>query len=146
MRRALLVIAAIASTACLDVVSPGEEERLRDAERKWDRANITDYTYQMRTSCFCPPEIHLWAIVRVREDRVVSATSLDGAPLAGFDLASRLTVDEMFALAHARYDWLDDIDFDFDETLGYPLRIEHITKRNVADGGAVYEARNLTPE
>ena len=146
MRRTLLIPAVLALTACLDVISPGEERTLRDAERKWDRANITNYTYEMRTGCFCPPEIHEWAIVRVRDRQVVSATTLDGTPLAGFDLASRLTVEELFGIAHSRHDWLDDIDFDFNEELGYPVRIELISKRNIADAGAVYEARNLTPE
>ena len=145
MLRFLSVAVLLSLTACINVVTPGESQELREAERRWEQANIDDYTFQMRMSCFCPPEMLEWAIVEVRDGVIVSAKSVDGKPFTDWGLSSRKTVEELFAEAHARYDWLADIDFEFDETYGYPLVIEHRSKRNIADAGAVYEARNLVP-
>ncbi len=145
MRRILFVLAAIASTACAGIMSPREAEQLRDAEQRWERAGIRDYTFEMRTSCFCPTEILAWAVVHVRDGQVAAAYSLDGTPLSGFDLDSRKTVEELFAVARAKHEHIADIDFEFDEELGYPLRIRLEEKRNVADASATYEARNLVP-
>lgn len=145
MHRILFVLAALASTACGGLLSPREAEQLREAERRWERAGIRDYTFEMRTSCFCPQEVIEWAVVDVRDGRVVAARSLDGAPLAGFGLTSRKTVEELFAIARSRPDYIAGIDFEFHEELGYPLRISLQEKKNVADASATYEARNLVP-
>ena len=144
--RLTLLVAVIASIGCAGLITAGEEERLRDAERRWAAAGIRDYTFEMRTSCFCPTEIIQWAVVTVRDGQVVAAHSLDGAPLAAFDLASRKTVEELFAIARSKPDYIGDIDFEFDDELGYPLRISLQEKKNVADASATYEARNLVPE
>ena len=145
MHRVLLVVVALLSSGCVSVVSPGEAEQLRAAERRWEAANIRNYSYQMRTSCFCGTEVIDWAVVEVRNGEVISAKSIDGTPLSGVALTSRLTVEELFERARARHDWLGNIDFEFDETLGYPLSVRHVAKRNIADADATYEARNLVP-
>lgn len=145
MRRTLFILAAIASSACVGIMTPREAEQLREAERRWERAGIRDYTFETRTSCFCPSEIMAWAVVHVRDAEIVAAYSLDGSPLSGFDLASRKTVEELFAVARAEHEHIADIDFEFDDDLGYPLRIRLQEKKNVADASATYEARNLVP-
>ena len=145
MNRPLSVAVLLSLAACINVVSPGESEKLREAERRWEQTGIDDYIFEMRTSCFCPPEMHEWAVVEVRDGVIVSATRLDGTPFTDWGLTSRKTVAELFEEAHARYDWLADIDFEFDDTYGYPLTIQHKSKRNIADAGATYEARNLVP-
>jgi hypothetical protein len=145
MKRVLLIAALFSASACIDPLTPSESKRLREAEDRWERSGIRHYEYQTRTSCFCPPEMSEWAIVTVRDEVVVSAVTLDGTPLTGWGLTSRKTVEELFAVARAKDDWIADIDLEFDETYGYPLFVRHESKRNVADAGAVYEARNLMP-
>ena len=141
-----LLIAALAAGGCLNPLSPRESQELRRAEAKWESKNIHDYTFEMRTSCFCGSEVHEWAIVEVRDDQIVSARSLDGDPLTGFALSSRKTVDQLFDAAKAdRFDWVADIDFTFDSELGYPLEINFESKPNIADAGLTYQARNLQP-
>jgi hypothetical protein len=143
MKWSAALFPVLALTACLGVLDPGESRQLREAEERWEAAGIDDYTFEMRTSCFCPPEIYEWAVVEVRDGVVVGAKTLDGEPLASWGLTSRKTVEQLFDVAHGGEDWIEDIDFQFDEELGYPRRIELISSRNVADAGAVYEARNL---
>lgn len=138
-----VLLATFALTGCLNSLDPWERNEFRHAERKWDAAGIDDYRYEMRTSCFCPPEYHEWAVVEVRNDQVVSARSLDGTPVSSFSLASRKTVNELFDAVRIDHEWVGDVTFDFDRDLGYPLRISIDGKKNVADAGVVYEARNL---
>ena len=142
----LAVVGALGVSGCINPVAPSEERALRRAEERWRAAGIHDYTFEMRTSCFCGPEVIEWAIVEVRNDRVVSARLLDGTPLTSYGLDSRKSVDELFALAKRKPEsWVADIDFVFDPELGYPVQIIFESKRNIADAGAVYEARNLRP-
>lgn len=139
----IVLLATFALTGCLNSLDPWERNEFRLAERRWTAAGIDDYTYEMRTSCFCPPEYHEWAVVEVRNNQVVSARSLDGMPVSGFSLASRKTVDELFDAVRMKHEWVGDVTYDFDRDLGYPLRISIGAKKNVADAGVVYEARNL---
>ena len=139
----IVLLAALTFIGCTNSLDPWERNEFRLAERKWNAADIEDYRYEMRTSCFCPPEDHEWAVVEVRNNQVVSAHSLDGTPVTGYSLASRKTVDELFAAVRIDHEWVGDVTFDFDRELGYPLRISIEGKKNVADAGVVYEARNL---
>ena len=141
MRIVLSLVFAL--TGCLNSLDPWERNEFRLAERKWDAAGIDDYRYEMRTSCFCPPEYYEWAGVEVRNNQGVSAHSLEGTPVSGFSLASRKPVDELFDAVRMDHEWIDDVTFDFDRDLGYPLLISIGAKKNVADAGVVYEARNL---
>lgn len=140
-----LVALLFLTIGCAGVVDPFEAEQLHRAQSRWESKEIHDYTYEMRTSCFCGQEVIEWAVIEVRNDQIVSARTLTGEPLTGFGLSSRKTVDGLFEVAKQRPDWLANIDFDFDSELGYPLRISLESKRNIADAGATYEARNLKP-
>ena len=139
----IVLLAVLALTGCLNSLDPWERNEFRLAERKWNAAGIDDYRYEMRTNCFCPPEYHEWAVVEVRNNQVVSARSSDGTPVSAFSLASRKTVDELFDAVRIDHEWVGDVSFDFDRDLGYPLLISIGAKKNVADAGVVYEARNL---
>lgn len=125
-------------------LAPSEREALRRAESRWAAAGIDHYTFEMRTGCFCPPEIYEWAVVEVQDDRIVSATSLTGQPLSGYGLTSRKTVQQMFdTVREERPDWVEDIDVQFDTELGFPVKVSFESGPNIADAGFVLEARNL---
>ena len=157
MRRSHLVVRAVLAVSipaclslpvsgCSNALVPRELHQLAQAESRWKSRNIQDYTFEMRTGCFCPPEVNEWAVVDVRNGQIVSARSLTGTLFTGFALTSRKTVQQLFDAARPPYgDWVGDVDFQFDAQLGYPLRVNLISKPNIADAGAVYEARNLKP-
>lgn len=148
IRRRWLLIACLALVqgGCTSSVGPLSLKQLAQAESRWKSRNIQSYDYEMRTGCFCPPEVTEWAVVEVRNGQIVSARSLTGIPLTGFALTSRKTVEQLFKAARPPYeDWVGSVDFDFDAELGYPLRVNLSSKPNIADAGAVYEARNLKP-
>ena len=142
----LALVPVLAVSGCLNPLAPSEERALRRAEERWRAAGIHNYTFEMRTSCFCGPEVIEWAIVEVRNDQVVSARLLDGTPLNSYGLESRKSVNELFDIAKRKPEsWVADIDVSFDSELGYPVQIVFESKPNIADAGAVYEARNLRP-
>jgi hypothetical protein len=133
-------------SGCTNSLGPSDLRKLAQAESRWKSKHIQSYTFEMRTSCFCPVEVNEWAVVEVRNGEIVTARSLTGTPLTGFALSSRKTVEQLFDAARPPYeDWLGGVDFDFDAELGYPLRVSLIGKPNIADAGVVYDARNLKP-
>jgi hypothetical protein len=143
-RYILLGYASLSIIGCSNALAPGELHRLAQAQSRWKSRNIQHYTFEMRTGCFCPPEVNEWGVVEVRNGHIVSARTLAGTPLTGFGLSSRKTVEQLFEAAKPPYaDWVGDVDFDFDGQLGYPLRVDLTSKPNIADAGVVYEARNL---
>ena len=145
-RYIILAYASLSVAGCATTSGPHSLRNLLQAESRWKSRNIENYTFEMRTSCFCPPEVTEWAVVEVRNGQVVSARSLTGTSFTGFALTSRKTVEQLFAAAKPPYeDWVADVDFDFDAQLSYPLRVSLTSKPNILDAGAVYEARNLKP-
>ena len=145
-RFVLLAYTSLSVVACSNALVPGELHQLAQAESRWKSRNIQSYEYEMRTGCFCPPEVTEWAVVEVRNGQIVSARSLAGTPLTGFALTSRKTVEQLFKAARPPYeDWVGSVDFDFDAELGFPVRVNLSSKPNILDAGAVYEARNLRP-
>ena len=144
MIRGTVIYAFLAIAACSNSIGPLALRQLAQAESRWKSRGIQDYTFEMRTSCFCPPEITEWAVVEVRDGKIVSARTLTGTPLTGISLDSRKTVEELFDAARPPYqEWVGDVEFDFHTELGYPLRVNLMGKRNIADAGTLYEARNL---
>ena len=79
----IVLLAALTLIGCTNSLDPWERNEFRLAERKWNAAGIEDYRYEMRTSCFCPPEDHEWAVVEVRNNQVVSARGRSGSALRG---------------------------------------------------------------
>ncbi|HVF40395.1 MAG TPA: DUF6174 domain-containing protein [Gemmatimonadaceae bacterium] len=143
-RRILPVFIWMIFAGCINPFGSREERELDRAAALWRSKNITSYTFEMRTSCFCPPEINEWAIVDVRNGQIVGARSLTGTPLTGIALTSRKTVDQLFEAGRPPHEqWVDHIEFDYDPQLGYPTRLVLEGKRNIADAGVAYEARNL---
>ena len=145
-RNHVLLVALLIGLAGCNPFGVSEEDELADAEKLWERSNIRDYSFEMRTSCFCPPEIIEWARVTVQNRAIVSVTSLTGTPLSGNARDSRKTVDQLFAAVKPPLpDWVDRVDFNFDPQYGYPVSLRLESRKDVLDAGIIYEARNLQP-
>jgi hypothetical protein len=142
----VLLAALVIGLAGCNPFGVSEEDELADAERDWKRSNIRAYSFEMRTSCFCPPEVTDWARVTVQDGAIVAATSLTGAPLSGIARDSRKSVDQLFDSVKRPYpDWVDRVDFTFDPLYRYPVKLQLESRKNISDAGIIYEARNLQP-
>jgi len=150
MRRLLLLLILLG--ACSSLTSPlsREERRQLDAaEIRWKARTFQDYSYEIRVDCFCAPEITRWTRVDVRGGQVVDAEAVESDPFPITTLSLWHPIDTLFAVirrsAADNSSYLDDVDVEFDHTLGYPTRIELRAKKNVADGGALYLLREVRP-
>jgi hypothetical protein len=144
----------LASVACdsSEIFDPRDLARVTNAEALWKARSFPDYTYEIRVSCFCPPEVTQWTRVTVRNGAVTAADAVD--PQSQFPITTlqywapidSIFVDLLRTLTEKEAQWyLDEVIADFDATLGYPTNIEYRAKRNVADGGSVYSLRNVLP-
>jgi hypothetical protein len=150
---AALGIAATFATACdSSVVDANDLAALNSAEARWNARPFADYSYEIRTSCFCPPEVLQWARVSIRGGTVVSVEAIDPDP--AYPITHQLywePIDSLFAgLRAAMRDpssdiYLEAIIVTYDPQLGYPTFIEYRAKRNVQDGGSVHTVRNVVP-
>jgi hypothetical protein len=151
--RAGLIIALTATGACHSSrgfgPSPAE---LDQAESRWKARPFADYSYEIRTLCFCPPELTRWTRVSVRSGTVVAAEPVDPDPAVPihsitlwrpidtlFTNLRRTLTDPSSRHAYAA------IVVEFDPELGYPVLIEYRTHANIADGGATHHLRNVMP-
>jgi hypothetical protein len=153
----MLVLALSASatlTACdsSGIAGPGDIRRLAEAKQLWLARSFTDYTYEIRTSCFCPPEVSQWARVEVRSGAVVDVNAVDPDPNFPITTLSywqpidtlfadieRAIADNGFTSVYAR------VDVTYDAQLGFPTSIDYVSKPNIADAGASISVRNVVP-
>jgi hypothetical protein len=150
----VLTAGILIAAACngSDIVGPRDFARLAQAEARWDARPFADYSYEIRTMCFCPVEITRWTRVSVRNGVVVAAEAVEpdpGVPITMLTLWH--PVDSLFAnLYRAMTDgspgsYLEAIIAEYDPVLGYPTSIEYRAKPNIADGGSTHSLRNVRP-
>lgn len=150
--RPLLILAVAASCHADSVVGPRDVRQLMRARAVWNARSFADYRYEIRISCFCPPEMNQWTRVSVQGGAVVAAEAVEPDPVFPIsDIRFWVPIDVLFdnlfesMTQPAVGSYLDEIVVDYDSELGYPTNIEYRTRSNVIDGGAVYRLRNVTP-
>jgi hypothetical protein len=154
LRRTVFAATVLALAACgFDgVVGPGDFQRFDQAKARWDARPFTDYSYEIRTFCFCPPEIVRWTRVTVRGGVVVAAEAVEPDP--NFPITT-LTfwepIDSVFASLRTTLENADENSYiatvrvEYDAQLGYPTLIELRAKPTVADGDSEKNLRNVIP-
>jgi hypothetical protein len=152
LRRLLTSLCAAAFTACSgsSIAGPGDAQEFARAKARWDARSFQDYRFEIRTFCFCPPEMTQWNRVVVRDGVVESATPVDENPV--YPLSTTVyfrPIDTLFAdllQAMSQGDIkspYSKIIVDYDPELGYPRRVEYRSKPTVADAGATIALRNV---
>ena len=123
-------------------------QRFAQAKARWDARPFPDYHYEIRTSCFCVPDVTRWTRVYVQGGVVTSVQPVDPDP--NFPITGNYwePMDSLFTHLHQRMtdndSYLAAIVVSYDPQYGYPTSIEYRAKPNIADGGAVIEVRNVT--
>lgn len=150
MRPILLYLALLGACSLVGPLSPDERRALTAAEARWKARSFADYSYEIRVSCYCPPEMSQWTRVSVRGGQVTDAQPVESDPPFPITTLGLWTpIDTLFAVirrsAADNTTYLEDVDVEFDRALGFPTRIELRAKKNVADGGASYFLRDVRP-
>ena len=146
MHRMVLAL-LLASVAC---ESPSSSARARveaDARDQWNERGFSNYSFEMRQSCFCAVETTQWARIEVVDGavrRVVLVAS-------GADVSEELfpvfpTIESLFDQLEAEQPtWIERIEAEYDTELGFPTLVKIVSKPEVADADATYYLRNVRP-
>jgi Family of unknown function (DUF6174) len=143
----VLAIALAAFPACDLMGNKDAEERARllHARARWHAAGISDYSYEMRKLCFCPPEVVGPFAITVRGGAVASVVYVSTGAAVVPVAERHPTVDGLFAVVEATLERNPDrLTIDYDSELGYPRRIEVDTIVRAADDEVTYEATSLS--
>ena len=152
--RTVIVIAVLATAACYSdsIVGPGDLQRFAQAKAKWDARPFADYSFEIRTFCFCPPEVNQWTRVTVRGGVVTDARAVDtDTPFPMTSSWLWQPIDGLFDGLHNQMTTpvgqspYQSITVQYDEQLGYPTSIVYREKPTVADAGAEITVRNVVP-
>lgn len=131
------------------IASPRDVARLNVAEARWQARPFADYTYEIRTSCFCIIEVVQWVRVTVQDGQVVAAVPVeqDGWPIT--DISPWEPIESLFATlrtsmtGHSPGSYVR-ITAEYDATLGYPLTIDYRASPAIADGDRSHTLRNVS--
>lgn len=133
-------------------LSPAELSALARAEARWKARSFVDYQYEMKQICFCPVESGRWTRITVIQGRVVAAErvepdSTSSAPNPAYcqPIDSVFSRIRQFAKDPSLQSAYRDIVLEFDPVLGFPTRVEWLSKPNILDAGATYFLRNARP-
>lgn len=131
-----------------DPFSPSEMRRATRALARWEARGFADYSYEIRSACFCGPEASSWAKVEVRGGVVTGAWSVEtGAPYPAHLLGIWHPVDDLFGRILRDHDdeFLVDVRADFDPATGFPTYLSFSYDSRIADAGGAHYLRHLTP-
>lgn len=153
LRTLVVSVSAAATIACSSgIVSPQDITRFSQAKARWDTRPFADYSFEVRTFCFCPPEIAEWTRVSVRSGVVVAAEAVVPDPNHPITtLTYWQPIDSLFSNLRRAMDesilgsYYSAIIVTYDQQLGFPISIEYRSKPNIADAGATITVRNVGP-
>ena len=125
---------------------------LAQAQARWEARSFADYSYEIKTLCFCPPEMTQWVRVSVRSGAVIDAQPVETDPAWPISYQQLWQpIDSLFVNIHRHMtessfqSAYEAIIVTYDDALGYPTRVEYRGKPNVADAGAIITVRNVVP-
>jgi Family of unknown function (DUF6174) len=138
---ALLALAACDLTGNQDAE---ERARLAQARSRWQGAAISDYSYELRTLCFCPPEVVGPFAITVSRGTVSSVVFLPTGATVTPVPERHPDVEGLFDIVEKTLDRDPDrLAIEYDSALGYPRRIEVDSAARAADDEITYEATSF---
>lgn len=140
---AIIAAALLGSASCTNPTGP--DSQLKSARAKWTSQAPAAYSYIVSRRCFCPVEWTGPVTVMVRNGVVESLTyTQTGADVPQLYRSNFPAVEGLFAqIDSARSSHVARLDVTYDQSLGYPTRIDVDVDRNAADEEYTYVASDL---
>ena len=143
-RLRLAFMSLLALSGCGLITGPGEDDRLEAARRRWASEGQHDYSYEVRSDCFCGLAGR-WIEITVLGDRIAAGRYLDTAAPVEHNLLGALpTVPDLFARigdAVSAHPVLLQVEYDPRD--GHPARINVDMSYSIADEEYLLQSRNL---
>ena len=143
-RLRLALLLALSLPACGLFTGPNEDDRLAEARALWSVQGQVDYTYEVRSDCFCGLAGR-WIEITVIGNQVVSGRYLDtNTQVEASFLPALPTVDDLF-------ERIEDavksdpvlLQVEYHPGDGHPSRINVDVSYNIADEEYLLQSRNL---
>jgi len=139
-----MLAAVLVLSGCGPITGPGEDDRLEAARRRWAAEGQHDYSYEVRSDCFCGLAGR-WIEVTVLGDRVAAGQYLDtDTPVEHNVLGALPTIPDLFArIADAVSAHPVLLQVEYDPRDGHPTRINVDVSYSIADEEYLLQDRNL---
>ena len=141
-----LALAVAPAWGCSSPFDLSERLALAVARERWEARPFQDYVFDTRHDCFCvAPEQTGPVRIVVRQNAIVSVTLVETG--GSVPAESWYTIDQLFELipGFAGYGGVEDVDVEYDGTLGYPASVEIRPEEGVLDGGHRYAVSAVGP-
>lgn len=139
-----LLASVLVLSGCGLITEPGEDDRLEAARQRWAAEGQHDYSYEVRSDCFCGLAGR-WIEVTVVGDQVAAGRYLDtNTQVEANFLGALPSVSDLFAR-------VDDavrahpvlLQVEYDSRDGHPTRINVDISHSIADEEYLLQSRNL---
>ena len=138
---------AVAPTATAPTDSPDPvRAALQQAQERWERSGLADYSYTGAWTCFCPEDYRADTQVAVGDGRVTAVSPV--APNGGTTPAPErfVPIEGLFALIQdAIAQNAARIEVSYDETYGYPVALFIDYDERMADEEDRFTISSFTP-
>jgi hypothetical protein len=124
----------------------GHDDPAFDSFRQqWESQSLDSYTFELTIGCFCGIASQTPALVTVLDDTVASAVRISDNVEVQADLLPAIkTIDELFDLIEdAEGGGADDIQTEYDETVGFPSSISIDYIENAIDDEISYSVASV---
>ena len=108
--------------ACESAFGPNGTNELEAARARWSAAAVSDYSFSLRRSCFCPPESIGPVLITVSNGQVVARTLIE-AGIAVSDQERWPAMEGVFDYAERALREADEATVEFHPQWGYPTQI-----------------------
>ena len=128
----------------IDEPSPHPEQALLDENKmRWQQANIAEYQFTYRRSCFCLPQEDIVAVVKAG---VITEAYFEasGTPLSATEISNLLTVERLFATIQKAIDTnASTLSVAYNTVSGFPERVYIDQVENIADDEITHSIVNF---
>ena len=114
------------------VVQGAGPDDLESARDRWEDADIDDYTFTIRRSCFCPPEYIGPYRIMVRAGRI-TGVMVDGRSVSAQQFQVPTVAALFDQLAEAYSSGAAEVRASYDARIGHPVEIWIDQDRSMAD-------------
>lgn len=147
MNRTTLGMALLGSlVAACSGTGPRGLTELDAAEAQWDAGGPASYDFELRISCFCPPDYLDWHRIRVVNGAITAVFNVtDQVEVPADRWHEWYTVDQIFDRIRQfiNSETFGRVEAEYHPALGFPQQANLVAREGVADAGMLFQIRSF---